>query len=197
MWPGNYLTVLGSSGLRIWFSQSDLSKSHDSLRQIASSRRWLEESRQKYAATILAVKLLRSAWSLPELHPEGLFSDSRLKSHIYTNFKFEYLDLNILGKEVKTSPSASLVSKSVYHSALAHLIITHWPISVSEPRPVGAVIWGFPEKKDVVVVFQRHTWCTNVHNPWEGPPLLVRSLCVQWGPRNQIWPFCCFWDILT
>ena len=38
----------------------------------------------------LGVKLSRSAWRLPELHPGGLFSDNRLTSYIHTNFKLGY-----------------------------------------------------------------------------------------------------------
>ena len=46
------------------------------------------------------------------------------------------------------------------------------------------MIWGFSER-DVAVVFRRHKLCRNVPNPSGGPPLLGRSLCVQWGPRNR------------
>ncbi len=47
---------------------------------------WLEKC-------CLDVKLSRFPWSLPELHPGGLFFDNRLKSYIQTNFELEYLDI--------------------------------------------------------------------------------------------------------
>ena len=77
-----------------------------------------------------------------------------------------------------------LVYESVYHFTLARFIVAFWPISITELRPSEAMIWGFL-KRDVVVVSRCDKRCRSVSSSSGGPPLLGRSLCVQWGPRNR------------
>ena len=130
----------------------------------------------------MGAKLLRSEWSLPELHPGSFFSDNRLKSYIHTNFN---LDIQAeFWHAVNTDTSICICSFwicSPFRCSTSHrciLALRDWTKTKGN-RDSGVF------RKRCCRRRPAYKGCRNVPSPSVGPPLLERSLCVQWGSHSR------------